>query len=259
MSQPHLNELFAEYLRRYVAEPQSHQAVAESEVEPHQAATLTVTDARRALKDATAVANWLLDKKSAGAFQNLQMPPGWQNLVRDQESILAVPLCLGNYPQMLRDVGPLLVEDSPSVLVPQLVPSAAMTDVTAWGETMLQRGQHAESLLAAAVLRICSQHETAATLFSRIVTAAPKAWDALLRNEQAALAWSAGDRKRAAELWAVHPLADSPPILLNKGLVALVDGDLGKAKTLLSQAVAKLPDESAWHHLGQLYVTFASR
>ncbi len=253
--QPRLSELFADFLRRRISEPPVPQAVVESEVEPHQAATLVVLDVRQSLNDATAAADWLLTKEDATAFHAIQMPPGWAHLVRNQESIVAIPFCVGNYPQMLRDVAPLLSGNVQTALAAQIAQAPTMTDVSAWGDSMLQRGKWAESLFAAAVLRSGGQQKEAAELLGRIAKLAPKSCEPLCRNEHAALAWCAGDRKRAGQLWDAHPQCECPPILFNRGLAAIVGGKFQEADKLLRQTVAKLSDESAWRHLAQLYLT----
>jgi hypothetical protein len=49
-------------------------------------------------------------------------------------------------------------------------------------------------------------------------------------------------------------LPDSLPVLFNRGLAALVLGDIETGRLHLSRAVAGLPESSPWHHLGQLYL-----
>jgi hypothetical protein len=47
------------------------------------------------------------------------------------------------------------------------------------------------------------------------------------------------------------------PVLFNRGMAALFLGDAAEARTCLNQAVQQLPEESAWHHLGRLYLALA--
>jgi tetratricopeptide (TPR) repeat protein len=265
MKSPQLSELFTDYLRRSIAEPQLHQALPESEVELHQAASLALVEPRQALQDATTAATWLLDKVSAAAFRSLQMPPGWALLVRNQEALCAIPFCLGYYPQMLRDVGPLLAGNARAALLAAPNQSAAMTDVVAWAEAKLRAGRWAESLFAVAVLRSWGQHDAARKFFGAVAQFVPASWDVLVQNEKAALSWSAGDRQGAANLWAEvasqktgASRAASTPVLFNRGLAALVAEQFEEARKFLSQAVESLPDGSAWHHLGRVYVSLAS-
>ena len=49
------------------------------------------------------------------------------------------------------------------------------------------------------------------------------------------------------------------PVLFNRGMAALFLGRRDEAVAALTQAVAALPDTSAWHHLGHLYLALASR
>jgi tetratricopeptide (TPR) repeat protein len=133
-----------------------------------------------------------------------------------------------------------------------------MTDIAAWGKSMLERGKSAEGLLAVGVLRICGQKDQAAALFAQAADSAPTAWGALLCNEEAVLAWSAGDLARASTLWATHPQPESPPILFNRGLIGLTAGDRKSANSFFSRVLEKLPDSCAWHHLARLYQTLAA-
>src|SRR5205823_3721589 len=63
-----------------------------------------------------------------------------------------------------------------------------------------------------------------------------------------------GRREQAAALWAK---SDDVPALFNRGMAALFQGKAAEALAPLRQAVARLPENSSWHHLGQLYLTLA--
>jgi hypothetical protein len=260
MSQPQLHELFASYLQHRGAMLEPEHQLPDSEVELHQAIAPAVVDARQAFKDAVAVTGWLLDSKTASALQaSLQPLPGWASLVHHQESLVAVPFCLGNYPQMVHDVAPLLSGQAPSTLLFRPGRSQSMSDVATWAAAQIKKQQWADALLAAAVLRVAGQYDSAANLLQRVREAAAPAWDGLLRNEEAALEWSRGDLKRAGQLWAAHPGAATPPLLFNRGVAALFGDQNKQAAPLLQRAVELLPDTSAWHHLAHLYLALAEQ
>jgi hypothetical protein len=44
-------------------------------------------------------------------------------------------------------------------------------------------------------------------------------------------------------------------VSFNRGMAALFCGQHAEARIALSEAVKQLPDTTAWHHLGQLYLT----
>jgi hypothetical protein len=50
----------------------------------------------------------------------------------------------------------------------------------------------------------------------------------------------------------------SVPVLFNRGMAALFLGRAAQAREPLTQAVAGLPETSAWHHLAQLYLALAT-
>ena len=79
---------------------------------------------------------------------------------------------------------------------------------------------------------------------------------ALRANEEAALAWHRGQGEQALALWQTQK--DNVPVLFNRGMASLFLGRPPEAQTALRAAVAQLPDTSAWHHLGHLYLALAT-
>ena len=47
------------------------------------------------------------------------------------------------------------------------------------------------------------------------------------------------------------------PVLFNRGMAALFSDRPQEARTALTEAVARLPEAGAWHHLGRLYLALA--
>jgi hypothetical protein len=259
MPQPRLDELFLNYLKQRSAVAARGPIARESEVETHQAVAFAVVDCRQAFRDALAAAEWLIARQAAAALRDTQMPPGWDGFVHQRDSIVAIPFCMGHYPQMLRDVTPILANGRPSSLLAETQQPQPMNDVVAWGTSMLPKQKWAEAIVAAAVLRMTGQSDAARDILDQVRISAPVAWNAVLLNEEAALAWAAGDLRKAGDLWAKHPSADTPPILFNRGLVALLTDRPRDAESLLWQAVNKLPETSAWHHLAHLYLALARK
>ena len=64
-----------------------------------------------------------------------------------------------------------------------------------------------------------------------------------------------GRAEEALALWQAQP--SSVPVLFNRGMAALFLGKAAEAKQALAEAIVKLPEASAWHHLGRLYLTLA--
>src|SRR5438105_4362714 len=87
-------------------------------------------------------------------------------------------------------------------------------------------------------------------------TGATQAIDPRLAWDEA-LAWHAGRRGAAADLWKTRGDASHVPTLFNLGLAALFQGRPSEARPSLTKAVAQLPDDNSWHHLGRLYLALA--
>jgi hypothetical protein len=255
-----LGQLFTCFLERRAAEQQTGLSIAledGGEVIPFQAAAAPTVDPRTALQAAMEAANHLLSQTERVALQPTTLPdvPEWSMLVRSQEAGLAVPFCLGNFPQMLKTVLPLL-EGTPlsglTTPIEQTVPAAGLSE---WCRQMLAQTRLTEALFGAAALRLANQFEAADQQLDRVRALAPASWAGLLDNEAAALAWHRGHRTRAAKLWSNHPDQDCPVILFNRGMAALFADQPAAAAPLLARAAAALPESDPWHHLAQLYLT----
>jgi hypothetical protein len=256
-TQHDLGQLFAKFLANRGTEPQLDFPT--EEVLPHQTAGLLAIDPRSALLEAVEAADYLLDAKSAARLQlsSLKAPVGWGSVIRAHDPMLAVPLCLGNFPQMVRDVAPFLDTNSFATLRPRTARPADADEVFEWGRQMLAKGQMAEALFAAAVLRVARQFDATDELLTKIESGWKDAPAGLVVNERAALAWHRGQGEDAAKLWAAHPQQSSPAILLNRGMAALFADKPREAAGLLMKAIGGLPDKSAWHHLARFYLVAA--
>jgi hypothetical protein len=247
--EPQLADLFRRFLHERTAahaEGLGHAEVGD-EVTPYEAVPVQPTDPRQAWDDALAAGRLL----SAAAPKTWKVPGEWPALVATREPLAAVAFCLGNYPQLVRDLHPLLSLGDLTALRPRRSDRPATTvDLADW---LRSAQEPAQRLLAAGVLRLAGRFDEAAELL-RTVTA-PE-WQSAAANETAALAWHRGDVEQAASAW--NGQADALAVRFNRGMAALFLGRNALARTELSQAVAELPETGAWHHLGRLYLTLAT-
>jgi hypothetical protein len=178
------------------------------------------------------------------------VPPEWSALVAAQEPAVAVPFALGNFPQLVRDLQP-LVGSGEAILSTKPQRPLPAGELTAWAQQQLS---YPVALLAAGVLRLAQHFDSAETVLGR-AEHAPSNYRAIHANEMAALAWQSGRHAEALAMWEAQPA--SVPVLFNRGLALLFLNRPTMARGPLTQAVAELKETSAWHHLGQLYLTLA--
>jgi hypothetical protein len=242
---PSLADLFAQYLQGQVDAHARGLGYAEpaDEAVPHEAVPIQPVDPHLAYQDAIVAARLLHPGRDAA----LSVPPDWPALVSQQEPAVALAFCLGNFPQLVRNLHILLTREPAALrVVPgKVMPARALLD---WADQV--QGE-AQRLLAAGVLRLAGQFDRAAELLA----APAPGWDAVYDNELAALAWHRGQGDHALALWQAQP--DSAVVLFNRGMARLFLGQPAEAAAELSRAVALLPETSAWHHLGQLYLALA--
>jgi hypothetical protein len=248
-------ELFTEYLRRQVAAHSQGFATAGQggEVTPYEAVPVPPVDPRLAWEEAQAAAQNY--GPSGNGVALAKAPPDWSSLVQAHEPIAAVPFCLGNYPQLVRDLHGLLQTKDLSGLQQTTGRPVPAEELIAWAEQTAAHGQFPQTLYAAAALRLAKHYDRAADLLTKLQSHAGGAWQPALANERAALDWHRGRAEEAVESWNAQPA--SIPVLFNRGLAALFHNRPAAARTWLPQAVAPLGEASAWHHLGRLYLALA--
>jgi tetratricopeptide (TPR) repeat protein len=240
-------ELFEQCLHRQIDAHTQGLGYAETsgDAVPHEAVPVQPVDPMLAWKDAVAVAKLLQPSDQT----KWKVSAEWPALVAQQESAVALAFCLGNYPQLVRNLQPLLTRE-PAALRVVSAHAVSLPGLSAWA-SQAHDGPH--RLLAAGILRLAGQLDQAEELLAE-----PPAdgWQAVHANEVAALAWHRGEAEKALELWQQAP--DSAPVLFNRGMAALFLGRASEAVGSLRRAVELLPESSAWHHLGQLYLALAS-
>ncbi len=245
---PSLADLFTRYLQEQARATAAGVGYAEpsDEVVPHDAVPVQPVDPQLAWNDALAAARHF----PSSTERNWAVPPEWPVLVATQEPAIALAFCLGNFPQLVRNLRPLLTGQPAALRVGPTAPSIAPPALLEWAG-----GSHdyPQALLAAGALRLARHFDRAEALLR---AEAPAAWQAVAANERAALAWHRGQHERALEMWQTQ--GPSVPVLFNRGMAALFLDRAAEAREALSRAVSGLAETSAWHHLGHLYLALAA-
>jgi hypothetical protein len=244
-----LADLLAGYLQRQAvahAEGVGYAPLA-GEVVPYDLTPAQPVDPRLAWQETVAVLRtW------QPTTAELPVPPEWPTLVTAHEPAAAVAFCCGNFPQLVRDLHPILEAPDLAALRPTGSRPVAVPPLLDWAA---KQSAFPQVLSAVGALRLARQVDAAAELFQRHRAAVPAPWQAAWANEEAALAWHGGRHEEATALWQKQP--ESPPVLFNRGMAALFLGLSGEAGAPLSAAIARLPEESGWHHLACLYLALA--
>jgi len=245
-----LSELFKEYLQRQVSAREQGLGFAEptGEVLPYDTAPVQPLDPKLAWDEARGV---LRSFAGLTAPRSWLVPPDWPQLVAGYEPAVALAFCLGNFPQLVRDLHPLLGGGDLTAWRPKAYRSLATSTLTEWAN---KQAEAAHLLLAAGVLRLAREFDQAAQLLRQAATAGPE-WQKVTANEEAALEWHRGNGAEALRLWQAQEA--TVPVLFNRGMACLFLGQPAEARTHLTPAVAALPDNSSWHHLGHLYLALA--
>jgi tetratricopeptide (TPR) repeat protein len=253
--QPNISELLARYLSKQMADHADGLAAPEAggEVVPFEAAPVQPVDARLAWDEASRALAFYNPKAQTVA---VQAPPQWSQLVAAHEPVVSLAFCLGNFPQLVRNFQPLLQAANPAKLRPVAGRPVAAPALLSWAADVASRKQFPQTLLALGALRLAKQYDEASALARTHEAGVPAEWQAGWANEAAALAWQSGRCEEAQAAW--QKQAKSVPVLFNRGMAALFLGKPAEARVPLSEAVSQLPDASAWHHLGRLYLTLVS-
>ncbi len=220
------------------------------EVQLYEAGPVQPIEARAAWEEAVAVVRYL----AADRERAWKAPPGWPQLVAAHEPEFALAFCLGNFPQLVRNLQPLLQAADLSELRPTASATPAnVPGLVEWAEKSASRKKFPEVLLALGALRLAKQFQAADRLLAACADNVPAAWQAAWDNEKAALAWHRGEAEQARRQWQSQP--ESVPVLFNRGMAALFLHQPAEAREALARVAAQVPETSAWHHLAQLYLT----
>jgi hypothetical protein len=239
----------ADFFRRYLDRQTTAQLLGigfgepgESAI-PHDTASVQPVDPQLAWKDALAVLPIFHSKVTT------LVPPDWAGLVNAQAPAISLAFAAGNFPQMVRNLHPLLSRKL-SLGEGEAQGPINATALLEWSEKVKE---YPDKLLAAGVLRLARLFNQADQLLQ---AKAPAAWRSALANEQAALAWHSGELDKALAQWQAQP--DSVPVLFNRGMASLFLDRPRDARVSLTSAVAGLPETTAWHHLACLYLALTA-
>ncbi len=249
--QPALSDLLAGYLSRQANAHAAGLATADSsaEVTPYDAGPVHPIDARLAWDETLAVAGQFESRLDPQAWR---APPQWPLLVAAHEPVVALACAVGNFPQLVRHFHNIVQTPPLSRLRPNGDRSnpAATPSLLDWAR---QASAFPQLLLAVGSLRLAKQFDEADKLVAVHDARVPVAWRTAWDNEKAALAWHAGAAEKARDLW--QKLEPAVPVLFNRGMAELFLDRPQAARQPLSDAIARLPEDGAWHHLGRLYLT----
>jgi hypothetical protein len=250
-AQPNLASLLSRYLERQADAHASGFGAAEiGEVEPYEVGPVQPIDARPAWEEAVAVARFYGPPQS----RPMAAPPQWAQVVAAHEPEAALPFGFGNFPQLVRnfqalsqakDVGEL----RPAASARPPVPAPSLVE---WAKRASAK-EFPRLLVALGALRLAKHFDAADELVKANDATVPAPWRGAWANEKACLAWQRGHFEEARAQWAAAP--QSVPVLFNRGMAAFFCGKPAEARAALTEAVAQLPENGAWHHLGRLYLT----
>jgi hypothetical protein len=249
LSASSLANLFQNYLERQVSAQAEGLGFADpaDEVLPYDSIPVQPVDPKLAWDETRGV---LKVFRGTAPARPLPVPPEWPQLVAGHEPAVSLAFALGNYPQLVRNLQPLLAGGDLSAyrtLPPRSLAGPALLD---WAQ---RQTEPLAVLLAAGVLRLAREYKLASQGLARVPMDGE--WKALVANESAALTWHGGRSEEALNLWLGQD--ESVPVLFNRGMASLFLGKAAEARTWLQRAVTGLPDSSSWHHLGQLYLALA--
>jgi tetratricopeptide (TPR) repeat protein len=257
-AQPALAELMGRYLSRQAGAHAAGLATFDptGEVVPFEAGPVQPVDPRPAWEEAVAVLPFF---RSTGAKTSegeaLTPPPQWANLVAAHEPAVALAFCVGNYPQLLRNLHLILHRTKLTDLQPRETQAVVVAELTNRAKDAAANNSFPQTLLALGTLRLARQFDEAGAFLTAHDANVPVDWRDAWANEKAALAWHRGHGAEALALWqAQQPTA---PVLFNRGMALLFLGRSADARAPLTQAVAQLPEAGAWHHLARLYLAMA--
>ena len=252
-TQPTLQELFGRFLNKQTTAHATGLATFDpsGEVTPYEAGPVLPIDPSAAWTEATAV---VLHFSPQTGIESISAPPNWPTLVNAQEPAVAVAFCVGNYPQLVRNLYLVMSQDDSEALRPANGRAVESEELDKWIEQVCDGENMPDLLFAVGALRLSKQMEKATELMDRCDDAIPDQWRSAWHNERAALAWHNGDAEKALSIW--ESQEDSTAVLFNRGMASLFLGKKEAARKALSAAVEAM-DEGSWRHLAQLYLAKA--
>ncbi len=249
--QPKLGDLLARYLAKQADAHDLGTVPVEAEVTPYEAGPVQPIDPKLAWDEAQAVLPHYgqVDSKRRVA------PPQWSNLVANHEPMVALAFGLGNFPQLVRNLHLLFENKNLSEHKPSAGRATPADSLLAWADETASKKHFPQVLLALGALRLAKQFAAAEAFIQKNEAIVTEEWKSAWENEKAALAWHMGRCEEARAAW--QAMEPTTPVLFNRGMADLFLGQPAAARVNLTAALAKIPEASAWHHLGRLYITLS--
>ena len=162
-----LSELFTQYVKNQAAAREEGLGYAETlgDVTPHDTTPVQPVDPALAWKDAVAAAS--------GSNRTWGVPTDWPQLVATQEPAVALAFALGNFPQLVRNLQPLLTRGDLTKLREAINRPPSQPALLDWAASVTD---YPQKLLAAGVLRLARHFDRAGELLRVDV---PAEWRAL--------------------------------------------------------------------------------
>jgi hypothetical protein len=237
--------LLTDLMTRFLAAPHGSD-VPSGDVVPHEVLTAFRVDARTAWVETKAAVTLL-----GGEKMDMAAPPEWAAVVSWAE-IVAVPIAIGNYPQMAREVGRLISFDLAS---PPSANEADFSSLKRWAAKEAKANSPAARLTAAATYRLLGRFEDANAVLESAKSTCTGPWAIVHTNESATLLFAQSDYAIAAQMWNAMP--DSPVTAFNRGLAFLALGQRIEAGDQFRTAAGGLPSNASWADLARLYLAVA--
>jgi hypothetical protein len=251
--QPKLPDLLARFLNKTAQAQQEGLHDSAPEVTPYESNLAQPVDARLAWKEAVAAISYLVP---GADVKQWPLPPHWSSLVASQEPHVAVAFCIGNFPQLVRDFHLILSKSKPAGLSSESARPVHAPALLDWAKQAAEQKHQANMLLALGTLRLARNFDTATAYVSENDAHIAPTWRAAWTNEKAALAWHQGRWEAARDIWS--EMEPRVPVLFNRGMADRFLGNSAKGGAALNEAIAQLPETSAWHHLARLYVLLSA-
>ena len=252
-SQPNLDDLLTRYLRRRTeAQQQGVASFDVGEVTPYDAGPVQPIDAKMAWDEAK-MALAVGTHSAREAYS--KAPPSWAQLVATHEPVVALALCVGNFPQLVRNFHQISHKADLASLRPQAGRAAVIPGLEAW----VGKAEASEKPRNGCWPWACCDWPSS----SRRPTASSRRTTRVFRRRRGAPGrmrrppWSgigATPRRRGN---CGKRQEETVAVLFNRAMADLFLGRTEAARGELSRVIEQLPESSAWHHLAHLYLTLA--
>ena len=242
VGQPSLDELMSRYLGARTAGPVGD-ALASGEVEPHEAASGFRPTAAATWEEARAVFRFFGVEPV-----KIAAPPEWATFTALALPVAAVPLAAGLFPQRVRTI-PTMASPATS---PESMPG--LSGLRGWVRQALDSRSPTTLLVASGIAAGLGDWDEAEAALAAAESLCEGKWRTVWENQRAALRWLRGDTVEAAKTWKT---CDNDPAAINLGMAELFARKPGHGSQALRDASSRLPDDSGWSHLAQLYLSLA--